>query len=378
MSAPLSWSEEFMVKERRRVLLIVIPLCVFLCVFGAVTIVSNPVYRVGAEYLYYFAIAVLVLVWVRVVQIRHRVTRWALAGYAVLAFLLMVRMHMLLGTTLVSPDSNRSVFDGVLACAPVLYIAAFLVLPKQQAIYCAFGSWVLILALTTWHMIPLVKEPDWRIGVDDTLVYTYAVSPIFIGMCWLFASYQTALHESEQRIRAHDYALQRAEKAALLDALTGIPNRRAYEENVPFQWDALAAENEQAAFLLVDVDWFKNFNDEFGHQQGDRVLQRIAAAVAEISDEHGIAYRYGGEEFAVLLPEVSKEQAREIANQIRLAISDLALFLKDKKRVTVSVGVAHSENCANESARAALRRADMAMFQAKSAGRNRVLVSELG
>lgn len=377
MSAPLSWSEEFMVKERRRVLLILIPLCIVLCVFAAIIVASNHVYRDGAEYVYYFAISVLVFVWVRVFLVRHRVTRWALIGYIVLVLLLASRVHTLLGTALVAPDSNRSLFDGVLACAPIVYITAFLVLPKRQAVYCAFGSWLLILALTMWHLAPLIQEPEWRIGVDDTLLYTFAVSPIFIGMCWLFASYQTALQESEQRIRAHDYALQRAEKAALLDALTGIPNRRAYEENVPFQWDALAAENEQAAFLLVDVDWFKNFNDEFGHQQGDRVLQRIATAIAELSDELGIAYRYGGEEFAVLLPEVSKEQAREIANQIRLAVSDLALFLKDKKRVTVSVGVAHSENCANESARAALRRADMAMFQAKSAGRNRVLVSEL-
>jgi diguanylate cyclase (GGDEF)-like protein len=145
------------------------------------------------------------------------------------------------------------------------------------------------------------------------------------------------------------------------DGLTGVGNRRRLDR------DLAAHEGEgPTAVIMVDVDHFKQVNDKYGHQVGDRVLRAIGAVLAQQVRHDDIVYRYGGEEFCVLLPDATQTDARSIAD--RIVDAARAITLPDGSHVTVSVGVA--EGAASEVA-GTLEVADRALYAAKSGGRDR-------
>jgi diguanylate cyclase (GGDEF)-like protein len=150
--------------------------------------------------------------------------------------------------------------------------------------------------------------------------------------------------------------------AANVDALTGLLNRAGIEARLR---SLFAAPHElQATALMLDVDHFKEINDSLGHAQGDAVLREIAAVIEENCRSHDVVGRYGGEEFLVLLQSVDSNEALEIAERIRCAISD-------RLHVTVSIGLTEYSHA--EDAQAVIARADSALYSAKRAGRNRCI-----
>jgi len=162
---------------------------------------------------------------------------------------------------------------------------------------------------------------------------------------------------------------------ALQDPLTGIGNRRSFDEQL--EQEVRRARRMQAlvALLMIDVDHFKAFNDAFGHLQGDTCLRAVAGAIAGLVRRPGdLATRYGGEEFAVLLPGTDLAGAAVLAESMRAAVVALALHhLAEYGVVTISIGVAALRPGSEEDAGAALvRAADEALYAAKGDGRNRV------
>jgi len=162
---------------------------------------------------------------------------------------------------------------------------------------------------------------------------------------------------------------------ALQDSLTGIGNRRSFDEQL--EQEVRRARRMQApmALLMIDVDRFKAFNDEFGHLQGDTCLRAVAGAIAGLVRRPGdLATRYGGEEFAVLLPGTDLAGAAILAEAMRAAVMTLALHhLAEYGVVTISIGVAALRAGGEEDTGAALVRvADQALYEAKRGGRNRV------
>lgn len=171
------------------------------------------------------------------------------------------------------------------------------------------------------------------------------------------------------------------------DELTGLPGRRAFKE-------ALASVNGRYAIAMVDVDHFKSFNDNFGHEIGDQVLRKVAGHLADASGG-GKAFRFGGEEFAVLFPGLTMEQAQPYAEELRRAIEYHVFVVRGPERskrkrnerrthhrssrsdeavrthVTVSIGLAHSLS-RRGSAQEVIEAADAALYVAKGQGRNRV------
>ena len=160
------------------------------------------------------------------------------------------------------------------------------------------------------------------------------------------------------------------------DALTGVKNRRAFDEHLAQLWPRAIDDSGKLAILLIDVDHFKDYNDCYGHQAGDETLRRVAQTVQTfVRRPQDIIARYGGEEFAALLYGVDAVDANEIADRMRRAVEKLRVEHRKSRTasaVTISVGVAAIEPTRERDPRGALQLADQALYQAKTSGRNRV------
>lgn len=163
-----------------------------------------------------------------------------------------------------------------------------------------------------------------------------------------------------------------------LDPLTGAKNRRVFDEHLARLWQLAIEARRKLAVVLIDVDHFKAFNDRYGHQAGDQALRRVAQALrALVNRPLDVVTRYGGEEFAVLLYDMNAAQAEQIAEQMRRAVTDLAIEHRASRTcatVSVSVGVAAIEPGIARKPRGATQLADEALYEAKMRGRNSVVV----
>jgi diguanylate cyclase (GGDEF)-like protein len=177
-----------------------------------------------------------------------------------------------------------------------------------------------------------------------------------------------------RELRRRGVAEQQLAVLATTDALTGLCNRRGFDEAIGREWSRCGRERDPVALLLVDVDHFKAYNDEYGHQLGDNVLKVIASTIAaSVQRPCDVSARYGGEEFAVLLPGESIEGALHVAEQIR---SNVLLLCADQVAggsvPSVSVGAASMLPVADARPGDLVRFADAALYDAKRNGRNRV------
>jgi diguanylate cyclase (GGDEF)-like protein/PAS domain S-box-containing protein len=166
------------------------------------------------------------------------------------------------------------------------------------------------------------------------------------------------------------------EQLATKDGLTGIPNRRAFDDVLQTEWRRAIRESKPISLLMVDVDHFKNYNDSFGHQAGDECLKRVAETMAKSLLRPGdFVARYGGEEFAVILPNVDRAGATLLAERIRMAVEQHHIQNSNHNGapLTVSVGAASALALEKITATELLRAADAALYQAKHEGRHRVV-----
>ncbi len=158
-------------------------------------------------------------------------------------------------------------------------------------------------------------------------------------------------------------------QAARSDGLTGLANRRRFDNDLQRSVPDWLATGMPVACAMVDIDHFKSINDRFGHPVGDVVLRRVAGLLKAAVRGDDIAYRYGGEEFSVLLPGATQEVARGVAERIRLAVA-ATVFSELDGSITVSVGVTTAAGLESTDL---VRRADEALHDAKRSGRNRVV-----
>lgn len=163
------------------------------------------------------------------------------------------------------------------------------------------------------------------------------------------------------------------------DPLTGIANRRHFNEFLRHEWQRALRENSDLSLVLLDIDHFKSYNDHYGHQAGDICLRRVASILAsELNRPGDMLARYGGEEFVIVLPNTPLEGAAHIAETLRKAIERVAIAHEKSPvaaRVTLSMGVAGMSVKPAFSADMLLRAADRALYKAKRDGRNRVVLS---
>lgn len=162
-----------------------------------------------------------------------------------------------------------------------------------------------------------------------------------------------------------------------IDGLTGVANRRKLDIALDIEWRRAIRDREPLAFLMLDIDHFKEYNDHYGHQAGDACLQQVAEIITSSAQRAGeLVARYGGEEFAVVLPNHNSTEAMEIAESIRLAIESKLIqhpLNKPKQIVTISIGVASCVPDQGQSPSTLLQQADSNLYRAKHEGRNRTV-----
>lgn len=179
-----------------------------------------------------------------------------------------------------------------------------------------------------------------------------------------------------QRTGELEMANRQLETLSRIDGLTGIPNRRYFDEMLTSEWKRCEREGRPISLIMADVDFFKDYNDNYGHPAGDEALKRIASALQEnLLRGTDFVARYGGEEFVILLPEHSPQRAGQVAEKLRAKVEGAAIvhaYSSAAPVITVSLGVAGLDSIGDSSMEELKQRADQGLYRAKQLGRNRV------
>lgn len=227
-----------------------------------------------------------------------------------------------------------------------------------------------------------VKSAAFAAGANDYLVKLPDAIELVARIRYHSRSYRNrlerdaayrALRQSQQRLLETNLELQRLTHS---DGLTGLSNRRYFDEYLAAEWQRAQRERRQLGLLMLDVDAFKAYNDTYEHVAGDEALKQVAGVLREVCQRGpALPARFGGEEFAVVLPGASELGARLVAEKVRLAVRDMALEHSSSPTapvLTVSIGVAASLPEGAAPATCLVEQADGALYRAKREGKDRV------
>jgi diguanylate cyclase (GGDEF)-like protein len=217
-----------------------------------------------------------------------------------------------------------------------------------------------------------------RIGRGDLDARPNAkkLAPEFVPLAAALTDMAIKLTERERDLRS---ANRHLEALASIDGLSGLANRRSFDARLQVEWERAAGLKQPVALMMIDVDHFKLFNDNYGHLEGDQCLRVIAETLSAATSQSGdLAARYGGEEFVLLLPDTNLATALEIAGRLHHTVAALAIAhrLAPCGHVTVSIGVASLTPIAGSDPQALIEAADSGLYAAKRKGRNMVWAAQ--
>jgi two-component system chemotaxis family response regulator WspR len=231
-----------------------------------------------------------------------------------------------------------------------------------------------------------VKREAFRLGVNDYLVKLPDELELIARIQYHSKAYLNqlqrddayrALRESQHQLMEMNFELQRLMS---LDGLTCLSNRRYFDQQIAAEWTRAFQGQKKISLLMVDVDHFKDFNDTSGHLTGDTILKKVADTIQKIFPSVSCTARFGGDEFAIVLGAISTIDCKVAAEDLRREIENLRLLRENDNvgspYLTVSVGVASMVPQAEESFYTLITAADQALYEAKKAGRNRVVTRE--
>ncbi|MFK3798755.1 diguanylate cyclase domain-containing protein [Pseudomonas sp. NPDC088444] len=231
---------------------------------------------------------------------------------------------------------------------------------------------------------PLIKSAAFAAGANDYLVKLPDNIELVARIRYHSRSYMTllqrdeayrALRVSQQQLLDTNLVLQRLMNS---DGLTGLSNRRHFDEYLELEWRRAIREQTQLSLMMIDVDYFKAYNDNFGHLEGDEALRQVAKAIrASCSRPSDLPARYGGEEFALVLPNTSPGGARLLAEKLRQTVEGMKIphiAPTEGSHLTVSIGLATIIPPVGSHSRQLIQSADQGLYAAKHNGRNQVVV----
>lgn len=228
---------------------------------------------------------------------------------------------------------------------------------------------------------PKIKSEAFELQASDYLVKIPDKIELIARVRAHTRSYLAQLQRDEAYRALHDMQIElektnkELQRLTSLDGLTGIANRRRFDEYLDQEWMRAARGNKVVSLILIDIDHFKTYNDNYGHQGGDDVLRRVAQAIDQGTNRPGdLAARYGGEEFAIILPDTDPDGAEIVAEKIRQAVEKLGIHHAHSSAadyVTISMGVASIIPREGILPSMLIVAADEALYEAKHTGRNR-------
>ncbi|HEY3852538.1 MAG TPA: diguanylate cyclase [Steroidobacteraceae bacterium] len=247
-----------------------------------------------------------------------------------------------------------------------------------------------IYAIFVYFMMGLMFYHSLAVNLSIVLAYLaagtmlqlpggeFAFDMLSVAATNVFCASVAYMHEKTSRLRFLEAALLREMVAR--DGLTGIQNRRMFDQHIQRVWCQAVRDTQRVAVLLVDIDCFKDYNDRYGHQAGDECLRAVAVSLSQCARRPmDFVARYGGEEFAVILYEASREYVAEVLTRIQRSIAELNIPHEASRvasRLTVSIGAAFVLPGASRTHDGLVQLADEALYGAKEQGRNRVVVLE--
>lgn len=225
--------------------------------------------------------------------------------------------------------------------------------------------------------LPLSIQPGGE-RIQQAIAVTPIDTPGMARHCLIQVSDVSAAVSRERLLRDQAVELR---SQTFSDGLTGIANRRALDVAMEKEIRRAKRAHSPLSLLMLDIDYFKAYNDHYGHQQGDACLVRVATELASMLQRPlDLIARYGGEEFAVVLPEMDEAHSREMAEAMRTRVESLGIthmHAKEKQHVTISVGVATLVSPQSADVHALIGAADRALYEAKRQGRNRVCMATI-
>lgn len=268
---------------------------------------------------------------------------------------------------LVLLDALMPVMDGFTCCTHLQQLGNEKAFEQEVFVDEAFQD----AARTPVLMITGLEDQEsvdraFAVGATD-----YLTKPIHLAV--LRQRVRRIIQQSQlyQKLEIANRELQRL---ASLDGLTGVANRRRFDEYLDAEWQHLAREKLPLSLILCDIDFFKKYNDTYGHQAGDACLRRVADALRFCARRSvDLVARYGGEEFAVILPNTADIGATLVAEEIRTVVNALEIAHAQSavsEHVTLSLGVACMQPSSNTTPSMLIASADAALYKAKAAGRN--------
>ncbi|WP_313160381.1 diguanylate cyclase [Stenotrophomonas sp.] len=299
---------------------------------------------------------------------------------------------------LASEDRSRRAFFGALSLFACVYlvVAAYI---NHFGSETSYGSLVdllidvpfLVLAVVAWRRSPVRPVEVSRrlaLGVRAGSPLILAISllvmsallvrahPMLAVAGFAFATLGSGLRSVLMQVRSLEQQ-DRLDVLARVDGLTGVANRRQFDQVLQAEWNRSRRSGQGIALLMVDIDHFKVFNDRYGHPLGDACLRAVAAALAGCATRAtDVVARYGGEEFAVVLPAASREGVLALAETMRIAVERLRLN-SCQIGVTISIGVAQLDKVTTAAPGELVAATDAALYEAKRQGRNRVVEGQV-
>jgi diguanylate cyclase (GGDEF)-like protein len=209
-------------------------------------------------------------------------------------------------------------------------------------------------------------EEAINIGASDFVIKPVRLEELLLRLKRVLKERQL----TEERIRM----MEKLQKLAITDGLTKLYNSRSFYSQLELEVDRYNRYKHPLSLLLLDIDHFKEFNDTYGHLEGDKVLVKFSQIIKSCLRTNDSAYRYGGEEFTVILPETGGEEAKTVAQRIRTALESENFSPDPGQEVTITISIGVTQYHPKEELSSFIQRADKAMYLSKQNGRNKVSV----
>ena len=208
----------------------------------------------------------------------------------------------------------------------------------------------------------------------EVVIVSLTLLLLLFEALFIFRPMVRHVYKETALLRNYNHQLQ---VLSSFDSLTGIANRRSFDKYLATEWERAARSSTWLSLILLDIDFFKHYNDTYGHQAGDHCLYQVASALNDsLHRSSDLVARYGGEEFAVILPDTDSRGALMVAEKLRAEIENLNIPHATSavaNYVTVSIGVASTLPTQHSTPKKIISEADQALYTAKQSGRNKVM-----